>query len=242
MGIKLFKTYRKVRHIFVRPSLRFFFGKWRNDPNLPIWRKKGIWYFKIFNLDVCSKYKYGEIVYEFPPQFTIVFFGLSFTITAHVPKTSEENATFIYDDLYWEAILNAAYAPKGVDNLEHAILEGGEYVWKNYSYWSVRPSFIRKSYRSKYDLIMNKIREERTIKIKNRYNDTIVLRNIEECKYILENTDYYRVIYDPETDEIKAVDPSGGPFLTVGFKIPNTNKEIVNIEGKSKDKPIFIII
>lgn len=289
MGIKLFKTYRKVRHIFVRPSLRFFFGKWRNDPNLPVWRRgntihfgkynerndtydcaklvKSEWTeagkknhpilskifkptyvlpmwlsFYKFNHGMMWKTKWGEYRYEFPPQFTLVFFGLSLSITAHAPKTDKENATFIYDDLYWEAILNAVYAPKGVDNLEHAILEGGEYVWRTYSYWSVRPSFIRKSYKSKYDLIMNKIKEERTIKIKNRYNDTIVLRNIEDCKYILENTDYYRVIYDPETDEIKAVDPSGGPFLTVGFKIPNTNKEIVNIEGKSKDKPIFIII
>lgn len=34
--IKLYNTWRKVKQIFVKPSLRVYFGNWKNDPN-------GIW-------------------------------------------------------------------------------------------------------------------------------------------------------------------------------------------------------
>lgn len=37
--IKLYDTWEKVRNIFVKPSLKVYFGRWRNDPNLPVWRR-----------------------------------------------------------------------------------------------------------------------------------------------------------------------------------------------------------
>lgn len=36
--IKLYNTWEKVKDIFVRPSLKVYFGRWRKDPNLPYWR------------------------------------------------------------------------------------------------------------------------------------------------------------------------------------------------------------
>lgn len=39
MRIKLYNTWEKVKGIFVKPSLKVYFGKWKNDPNLPVWRR-----------------------------------------------------------------------------------------------------------------------------------------------------------------------------------------------------------
>lgn len=240
MGLtKLFKTYRKVKDIFVRPSLRFYFGKWRNDPNLPVWRKKSIWYFKIFNWDVCSKYKYGDICYEFPPQFTIVFFGLSFTITAHAPKI---NDNLSLDDHYWEAVLNAAYAPEGVERLEYAFKKMGHWVKYNKNgtetkYHAIRPGYIKPEYMNRYNKLCS---DSYCIKIKNRYNELIYLVNIEDNKYRL-LSDGFRVICDKDYREIKAIDPSGGPFMTVGFKFPKYHKEIKEFRKETNGEIILII-
>ncbi len=38
MRIKLYNTWEKVKDTFVKPSLKVYFGKWKNDPNLPVWR------------------------------------------------------------------------------------------------------------------------------------------------------------------------------------------------------------
>lgn len=37
--VKLYNTWEKAKDIFVKPSLKVYFGKWRNDPNLPVWRR-----------------------------------------------------------------------------------------------------------------------------------------------------------------------------------------------------------
>lgn len=42
--IKLYNTWEKAKDIFVKPSLKVYFGKWRNDPNLPVWRRGPIIY------------------------------------------------------------------------------------------------------------------------------------------------------------------------------------------------------
>lgn len=33
------KTYLKVRKVFRPPKFSFFIGKWKNEPNLPVWRR-----------------------------------------------------------------------------------------------------------------------------------------------------------------------------------------------------------
>lgn len=199
--IKLYKTYNKVKNVFVKPKLHFKFGLWENDRNLPIWRRgpiihlckqKDIGYinpiqcesndakraaksykvypvvsrinvkvgtktytrndgttyninsyissehklpkgyqnrdyvwrrdirkklrklhlgwikpqiqlprffaFHIFNYDLGWKTKWGDYRYEWPPQFTIVLFGLSFSWWLTAPTDRD------YD--YWESVLN----------------------------------------------------------------------------------------------------------------------------------------
>lgn len=247
---KLFKTYRKVKDIFVRPSLRFYFGKWENDPNLPIYRSgpqiwlikrknlskycyvtkdtqlikvgekactsehfgnysipvytqsyhklpKGIlgtqhvfkkqirnklkkwginlvtpyitlprWMrFRIINWDVMYKHKWNEVRYEFPPQFSIVFFGLSLTITAHAPKINDANSL---DDHYWESVINAAEkincGPE--EALKYAMEQGGFWYTPTNKpgYFSLRPDYIKDKYRALYNKelyrVANKVEED----------------------------------------------------------------------------------
>jgi len=42
--IKLYNTWEKAKQVFVKPSLKVYFGKWRNDPNLPAWRMGALIY------------------------------------------------------------------------------------------------------------------------------------------------------------------------------------------------------
>lgn len=123
--IKLYNTWERAKDLFVKPSLKVYFGKWRNDPNLPVWRRgptihlrrKGkvksitlpIWLrFYIINSDVRYKWKFDDIRYEFPPQFTIVAFGLSLSLTLHSPT----NTAYSCDDYYWESLLYYVHEDK----------------------------------------------------------------------------------------------------------------------------------
>ena len=47
--IKLWNTYNKVKNVFKKPKLRWYFGKWRNDPCLPIWRSGNVIRFAKYN-------------------------------------------------------------------------------------------------------------------------------------------------------------------------------------------------
>ena len=130
-------TYKKVKDVFIKPKLKFFFGLWRKDPCLSVYRSGptiwvfskhqtcGRWHkdfkekhpfftkyfkpryvlpvwmtFEIFNWDITWKTKYGDYRFEFPGQFTIVFFGLSFSIWNVNPTGNDHK-----DEDYWEAIL-----------------------------------------------------------------------------------------------------------------------------------------
>lgn len=42
--IKLYETYNKAKDVFVKPKLHWYFGKWRHDPCLPVWRRGPIWW------------------------------------------------------------------------------------------------------------------------------------------------------------------------------------------------------
>ena len=232
--IKLYNTWERVKDIFVKPSLKVYFGKWRNDPNLPVWRsgpqiplvrwgmlsskaymlgdsvmihsgntsykttngetqmikcyewapkhklpdklkcgdyvwhrnirkklkkwhlgwlppiiKLPVWMkFYMVNLDVVWKTKYDDIRYEFPPQFTVVAFGLSLTFTLHCPSKCEHCS----DDQYWESILNYIHTKDCSKKLKKTIELGG--IWKELktdkSYFAVRPQYIQSKYLDEY--------------------------------------------------------------------------------------------
>lgn len=68
---------------------------------LPIWLAFGI-----YNYDLIWKTKFRDYRYEFPPQFTLVFFGLSISFWLDAP---EDSMNKLHDTDYWECILNYLY-------------------------------------------------------------------------------------------------------------------------------------
>ena len=62
------------------------------------------------------------------------------------------------------------------------------------------------------------------IKLHNRYHSDIWLEHIENDLWYInskseEDLSYMRIIYNEDNKSIYAIDPSGGPFLSVGAKI-----------------------
>ena len=111
---------------------------------LPMWLK-----FKIINLDVGWKTKWDDVRYEYPPQFSIIAFGLSLTFTLHCPVSKD----YCHDDSYWESILTHLYLNKPRE-LKETIDECG--IWRrvgdegNTEYFSVRPEFIIQAKQEEY--------------------------------------------------------------------------------------------
>jgi hypothetical protein len=66
----------------------------------------------------------------------------------------------------------------------------------------------------------------------NRYMQSVYLELIEDNKWVLKGSKlalyYIGVSYDD--NGILAVDPSGGPYLAVGERVPNTTKKIISIK------------
>lgn len=65
---------------------------------LPLWLS-----FYIFNHDMIWKTKFEDYRFEFPPQFTIVFFGISLSFWIQAPVEDIDNVWEYYN--YWESIL-----------------------------------------------------------------------------------------------------------------------------------------
>lgn len=211
----MFKTLWKARKVFKMPKFHIKFGKWVNDPCLPVWRYGNIiplakygkylqlnnkqilsWYndkngkfvrlihkvnrnlywkqpirrklkklhlswippqiqlpiwltFHIFNHDVIFKYKWNEIRYEYPPQFTIVFFGLSLSIWCNW-----EQSEFQYPDMYWESLLEYVYETKDKENFNVINFRKklGSYIsnidGKQCSYWQLQYDYLKLKYQN----------------------------------------------------------------------------------------------
>ena len=76
--------------------------------------------------------------------------------------------------------------------------------------------------------------ENDVILLNNRYRETNYLKKVDENKYelVLETYDYVRYgLWNPEDNKrgYSFVDPTGGPFMSVGSKLPTTDKEIDEI-------------
>lgn len=83
------------------------------------------------------------------------------------------------------------------------------------------------------------------IKLYNRYGENIYLEQIEEYKYVLKgNTDWCRVIFsDKDMKDINAIDPSGGPYMSIGyFSIENDTKILNSIKENESGKFILEFI
>lgn len=118
---------------------------------LPIWLT-----FNVFDLDVMWKTKYDEIRFEYPPQFTIIIFGIALTVFAVAPFKDDGES-------YWEGLLNYVYGSK---NLKQAIIDIGYYTTLNKekgedkSYWCIRPEYIKKEYLNEYYAATSEIKEK----------------------------------------------------------------------------------
>ena len=86
----------------IRKKLKKWHLSWiKPQYELPIWLS-----FHIFNHDVGWKTKWDETRYEWPPQFTIVFFGLAFSIWLSAPETDVKNLS---QDGYWEGVIDYGF-------------------------------------------------------------------------------------------------------------------------------------
>lgn len=102
------KTYWKVRKIFKRPKIGFYFGKWSSCPihtfassnNIP--KILAIW-----SSDVSYKYKYDSPRHEEDPNFAIILFRkYIFAITFYMSYKDELRDVVNGSIEYWEFILN----------------------------------------------------------------------------------------------------------------------------------------
>lgn len=114
--------------------------------HLPIWLA-----FHIFNHDVTFKTKWTEydIRYEFPPQFSIIFFGLSLSFWLNPVIKDKQTENF---DHYWESLLKYVYGKYKGDLLQTIISCGKwENVSKNTSYFQISKNYIKPEYWEEYD-------------------------------------------------------------------------------------------
>lgn len=109
------KKLRKFRLSWIKPCYK-----------LPIWLS-----FYIFNHDIGWKTKWGDTRYEYPPQFTIVFFGLAFSIWLSAPKCEKDH---FYQDGYWEGIIDYGFYKNKEDfDPVRFIKEQGFMHWTEYT-------------------------------------------------------------------------------------------------------------
>lgn len=84
--------------------------------------------------------------------------------------------------------------------------------------------------------------KKKSIELYNRYHSKLWLEFIEDNKWVLKGDndamDYYRVGYEHDNKSIRFIDPSGGPFLSVGTIV--NGKKITSIERGTSDY-IFIL-
>lgn len=167
---KIYNDYKPVKQIFEEPTLYCKIGRWRRDPCLPVWRygrtmkifgrkfTTPLWLtFYVFNWKTMWKTKWDTYRYEFPPQWTLVFFGLSISFWLHA------------DESYWESILyytdpckmsgTRGYTDYTETNFKGDIVETGKVMgqWTTWNpatddrkkYWALNPLWLRRPY---YDI------------------------------------------------------------------------------------------
>jgi hypothetical protein len=70
-----------------------------------------------------------------------------------------------------------------------------------------------------------------TIELKSRYGDIHILEKIEDKKYkFLPSDNYMRCGLTDDKNKYHFVDPSGGPFISVGSILPEVNSKVKDIE------------
>lgn len=131
----------KVGEIVWTSPIRRKLRKWHLDWIPPYIELPRIFSFHIFNWEVFWKTKYDDYRYEFPGQFTIVLFGISFSWYTQAPIYSNSR---LDEDDYWESILNYI-EEKG--NLVEVNRIMGMWSGENPRY-RFNPAFLKEPYKS----------------------------------------------------------------------------------------------
>lgn len=147
----------RIWHRDFRKKLKKWHLSWiKPNYQLPIWCS-----FYVFNRDFIWKTKWSsyDFRYEFPPQFTLVLFGFSFSLWLKFPGNSAFS-----NDQYWEGILHYLYGEKSLD-LKSAIQECGKWSKRldkdiPYTYWSFEKTFLRPEYWKEYDKAIEELEVE----------------------------------------------------------------------------------
>ena len=147
----------------IRRKLR----KWHLSWIKPVVKLPSVFAFHIFNHDIIWKTKWtkDDIRFEYPSQFTIVFFGLSLSFWLSAPKSEDPNTTF--EDAYWETMLKWIY------NYKDKTLEDFKSLLKNDSIWET----IAKSTATKHICISRDMIQEKYRKYWDEVNDSIERNN-----------------------------------------------------------------
>ena len=159
--MEIYRTYNKVKDVFVKPKMNIYFGLNRNSRIDSIFHKRNnrFFGFKIENYDVTWKEKYNEPRFESNPMFSIMFFGLEFSIWLSSPVQNEYSG----DMDYWETILSYIYFSN--ESITETLNECGSWskeVNGKISYWfQFRRSFLKRDEDKKeYDEARRKYRQE----------------------------------------------------------------------------------
>lgn len=156
-----YKVYKTVYHKLPN-NLNCFDIVWKREYRKKWWAKiiparlkLPIWLaFHIFNRDVTWKTKWTEydIRYEYPPQFTIVFFGLSlsFWLNPEIKDLDTENFNH-----YWESLLIYLYGEHAGDLLQTVVDCGKwELIDKDENkkqYFQLSKNYIKPEYYEQYN-------------------------------------------------------------------------------------------
>lgn len=154
-----YKVYKTVYHKLPN-NLNCFDIVWKREYRKKWWAKiiparlkLPIWLaFHIFNRDITFKTKWTsyDFRYEFPPQFTIVFFGLSLSFWLYPECKSETDSPYHY----WESLLTYIYGEHAGDLLQ-TVIDCGKWVRsknnKDTEFFALSKNYIKPEHYEIYD-------------------------------------------------------------------------------------------
>ena len=154
-----YKVYKTVYHKLSN-NLNCFDIVWKREYRKKWWTKiiparlkLPIWLtFHIFNRDITFKTKWTsyDFRYEFPPQFTIVFFGLSLSFWLYPECKSETDSPYHY----WESLLTYIYGEHAGDLLQ-TVIDCGKWIQskneKDTEFFALSKNYIKPEHYEIYD-------------------------------------------------------------------------------------------
>ena len=154
-----YKVYKTVYHKLPN-NLNYFDIVWKREYRKKWWAKiiparlkLPIWLtFHIFNRDITFKTKWTsyDFRYEFPPQFTIVFFGLSLSFWLYPECKSETDSPYHY----WESLLTYIYGEHAGDLLQ-TVIDCGKWIQskkgKDTEFFALSKNYIKPEHYEIYD-------------------------------------------------------------------------------------------